>query len=106
MGMWERLCAEIVATIKHVQDRGDARAEALDRRLQAYEARLVALEARPTLDYKGTWAVADTYGRGAVVTHQGSLWICRSANVSRRPGTDPNIWQLAVKRGSDGKDAR
>jgi hypothetical protein len=35
-----------------------------------------------------------------------SLWIAKMFNVRSDPGTDPVCWQLAVKRGADGKDAK
>jgi hypothetical protein len=69
------------------------------------DARLKALESRPAVTYEGVWDVARTYGVGMMVTHSGGIWHAKTANVSRRPGTDPNIWVLAVKSGRDGKDA-
>ena len=72
----------------------------------ALETRCAALEQRPATDYKGVWSETQTYGRGALVTHAGSMWHAQSASVSRRPGSDSSIWLLAVKRGADGKDAR
>jgi hypothetical protein len=30
----------------------------------------------------------------------------KCASVGRRPGTDPNVWQVVVKRGSDGRDGK
>jgi len=56
--------------------------------------------------YKGVWQPTqfDRYERGSAVTFEGSLWIARAATRAK-PGTNDE-WQLAVKRGSDGKDLR
>lgn len=56
--------------------------------------------------YKGVFqrAQAEEYSAGSWVTHSGSMWVAlRSA-----PGVpgEGDGWQLAVKRGSDGRDAR
>jgi hypothetical protein len=69
------------------------------------EGRLKALESKPAITYEGVWSVDRAYGVGMMVTHQGGIWHAKTANVSRRPGTDPNVWTLAVKSGRDGKDA-
>jgi hypothetical protein len=57
------------------------------------------------MTYEGVWSVERKYSVGMMVTHSGGVWYSRTANVSRRPGTDPNVWALAVKSGRDGKDA-
>jgi hypothetical protein len=78
----------------------------LKERFAALEARIVALEQQPRgLHYEGVWRSDVVYGRGAAVTHGGSLWIAKDASVSRRPGQHQESWQLAVKRGEDGKNA-
>ncbi len=51
--------------------------------------------------YKGVWK-AEAYKRGNAVTWGGSLWIAlRDTEVKPETNAD---WQLAVKRGRDGKD--
>jgi hypothetical protein len=55
-----------------------------------------------SLLYLGTWSSSHTYHAGASVTHDGSLWVCR-AQTKDRPGRS-DAWQLAVKRGRDGRD--
>ena len=62
------------------------------------------LQARPTLRYVGVYDRSGSYGAGAAATHKGSLWIAKHPTAAE-PGTS-NDWQLAVKRGRDGKDAR
>lgn len=72
------------------------------------EARVHALEARPTLRYLGVWKAETSYPEGSAVTHQGGVWISRRP-TSQRPDADgpgEHDWQLAVKRGADGRDAR
>ena len=67
-------------------------------------ARIAELEKRTFADvYRGVWQPG-TYERGSAVTWEGSLWICRMETTAK-PGTNAD-WQLAVKRGSPGKDAR
>ena len=48
-------------------------------------------------------AALGSYQPGTLVTHAGSMWHCYVDSRSR-PGESPD-WTLAVKRGSDGKDA-
>jgi len=67
------------------------------------EARLKALEAQP-LKYEGVWEQRE-YPVGSFVTHGGSVWYCReTASAADQPNAS-RCWQLAVKRGRDGKDA-
>jgi hypothetical protein len=83
--------------------------------LEALEARLIALkplEARVTAlekavqarSYQGTWDAGRTYEPENTCTLGGNLWIARRVTFDR-PGTS-DAWQLAVKRGRNGKDAR
>ena len=46
----------------------------------------------------------NVYPRGAVVSSDGSLFICKE-ETKQRPGIG-KAWRLAVKRGKDGKDGR
>lgn len=72
---------------------------------KAFEARLTALEARQkAFRYRGTWRSDEQYDEGNFVTHAGSIWHCKHATHGK-PG-DSDAWQLAVKRGADGRDAR
>lgn len=57
----------------------------------------------PGNDYKGAWTEPRDYLAGDTVTKDGGLFIAvRDTNA--RPGEANSGWQLAVKRGSDGKD--
>src|SRR5690606_34862369 len=75
---------------------------ALKVKLDAMQARLDALEGRG-LEYLGTHQRAQPYRRGSAVTHDGSLFIAvRQVAEGEVPGKSDG-WQLAVKRGSDGR---
>jgi hypothetical protein len=107
---WERLTRqrqELLAETIQLQASQDvtalrAHAERLARHKEELERRLKELEAR---DYRGVWASDKRYAKNAMVTFDGSLWIARSDSQSIRPGTS-SAWQLAVRKGSDGKDRR
>jgi hypothetical protein len=67
--------------------------------------RIKELEDRPGMRYRGTWSMDAQHNEGDTVTDHGSAWFCLKSTRSR-PGDDPDSWQLMVKRGADGKDAR
>ena len=71
-------------------------------RVQKLERRIEELEQRK---YVGVWKEGEIYHPGNQVTLGGSIWYCKRGCMSR-PGTDPEDWQLQVKRGRDGRDAR
>ncbi len=56
-----------------------------------------------SLEYKGVYAPGTFYKDGNAVTFGGSIWIAK-ADTETAPGKSED-WQLAVKRGRDGKDA-
>jgi hypothetical protein len=57
----------------------------------------------PTMIYKGVWKESHgMYNKGHTVTQSGSLWVCLKA-TDTKPGSSDD-WQLAVKKGVDGKD--
>jgi hypothetical protein len=64
-----------------------------------YEQRIAALEAR---GYKGLYSPGAAYAKGDHVTFDGSLWIARDA-TTETPGDGATRWQLAAKRGRDGR---
>lgn len=74
----------------------------LDEEFARYEKRLAAFEANG-LRYCGIWQRAQHYSRGSVVTLDGSAWIALRDTEGAPPGND---WQLMVRQGRDGKDAR
>lgn len=58
------------------------------------------------LEYRGVYDKEDeTYITGNFVTHKGSMWYAK-AKPTGEPGKDIDGWQLAVKCGRDGKDAK
>ena len=69
---------------------------------RSLEARIVGLEER---QYKGVWDSQSQYAPGSSVTWDGSQFVALTASIGVRPGRG-GPWQLAVKKGSDGKDLR
>ena len=94
----QKLLDEIFGTIKRVKTGHDTRLDAL-------ESRLAELEQRPELKYLGTWERDRVYLEGTAITCKGSLWIARRATAAE-PGTPESGWQLACKKGADGRDLR
>jgi hypothetical protein len=75
----------------------------LRERLEALEKRAEALEQR-RFEYCGVWKHGETYLRGQFVTHQGCLFHCNETTMDV-PATS-SAWQLCVKRGKPGRDAK
>lgn len=92
--------AGLLFELRHLALRLDVAAA----RRKALADRIAALEARPELSYEGTHAAGKAYRRNHAVTHRGSLWICRAETTTADPGSSAD-WQLACKRGADGRDA-
>jgi len=59
----------------------------------------------PFQKYQGVYQTGRTYVLGDTVSCAGSSWHCGAASTVARPGDSPD-WQLAVKRGQDGRDLR
>jgi hypothetical protein len=55
------------------------------------------------LRYKGVWK-AGGFDVGDVVTMDGSMWVALKT-TDTKPGEYAKEWQLAVKRGRNGKSA-
>ena len=73
----------------------------------ALAARVKCLEDRPVPKYCGVWSAGKTYQENSLVTKQGSLWIAKRTTAAfPGGGAEPDSWQLCVKRGQDGKDAK
>lgn len=53
----------------------------------------------------GVYRPGTAYQPGALVTWEGSLWICREA-TSGKPLDGVKAWRLCVKRGKDGRDGK
>lgn len=58
----------------------------------------------PSVIYRGVYKEGQVYQKGDAATFGGSLWIAQK-DTKTKPGTHED-WKLAVKRGSDGKDAK
>lgn len=58
----------------------------------------------PFMIYRGVWKEG-SYSRGDCVTRDGSMFVARD-DTDKQPGTIDSGWQLATKRGRDGKDLR
>jgi hypothetical protein len=81
--------------------------EHVEKMAEPLRQRIKELEARPTLRYLGVWDSKKGYGAGVAVTFDGSVWIAKDiASPGSRPGDSGSPWQLAVKRGVNGKDGR
>lgn len=80
----------------------DPALDALHTRIDQLETQLKEQQTRG-LDYCGTWQKAMRYRRGDAVTHEGSLWISLKAD-NDQPVESASAWQLAVKRGRDGRE--
>jgi hypothetical protein len=96
----EQQAEAVVAAVRGYVDRQTAPLVEAQRELTV---RVQQLEQRRELSYSGTFQQGVTYQTNEAVTHDGSVWIARTS-TSARPGTNSD-WQLAVKRGRDGKDA-
>lgn len=70
------------------------------------ERRMAAVEATG-IRYLGVYQRATEYRKGDVVTFAGSAWVAiKAVTEGTVPGGDTAAWQLAVRAGKDGKDAR
>ena len=58
----------------------------------------------PVAIYRGVYENEREYAKGDMVTWAGSLWHANEATASK-PGSD-GPWQLAAKKGRDGRDAK
>jgi hypothetical protein len=74
--------------------------------VKALRRRVAELEARKGgIRYCGVHRPGQVYRVGDVVTFGASMWVCRS-DTTDTPGEGATSWQLAVKRGRNGRDAR
>ncbi len=71
--------------------------------IAALEARVRKLEARETFRYLGVWNANAEYVPGNFCTRSGAIWHCNRRNIGTPPGSNPQIWVMAVKRGTDAK---
>jgi hypothetical protein len=76
----------------------------LRQRIEQLEATVASLEAKG-IAYHGVYQRAIEYRKGAMVTHDGSLFAAvDNVGPNEPPGATPK-WQLAAKRGADGRDS-
>ena len=79
--------------------------EAIEAAVKPVEARVAAIE-EGGIKFLGVYQRAQTYQRGAVVTHGGAWFVAiRAVAVDEQP-LKSDGWQLAVKSGRDGRDGR
>ena len=75
----------------------------LTEQVAALTARVSELEAKPRLRYRGVYDISMMYEAGDFATYDGSAWHCQRPTTDK-PGTS-DAWQLAIKRGKNGRDA-
>lgn len=81
------------------------RQEWTNHRLKELEERVSACEATG-IKFMGVWQRSAGYQRGSVVSHKGCAWCASSDHDAPEEPGHSHIWQLMVKAGRDGKDAR
>jgi polyhydroxyalkanoate synthesis regulator phasin len=82
------------------------RIDRLERRLDDMRERVRQIQTRPQLRFAGQFRDHDgkVFEPGDLVSSGGSLWACMK-DTSTRPSMDNEFWQLAVRKGRDGKNA-
>jgi hypothetical protein len=74
-------------------------------RIERLELRTVQAEKQAAeFRYRGVWQPGEQYRRNNFITHDGSVWVCLR-DTEGKPGQCLD-WQLAVRRGRDGKDGK
>lgn len=58
----------------------------------------------PAMIYRGVWKDGDGYEKGDSATRDGSVWVLMTEKQAGKPGDADSGWQLAVKRGTHGRD--
>ena len=83
-----------------------AHRENTDDTVRKLEKRIEALEQRESsIRYRGVWDESGGYRENEFATYDGSLWACKRTGTHDRPATSGD-WQLCVRKGRAGKDAR
>ena len=94
--------AEMIARVVGTEF-GELRKDLVEQ-VAALSARLGRLELQPALRWAWTWRHGTPTGVNALITHQGSLWLCvANTDGNVRPGSDPNCFRLIVKSGRAGR---
>jgi hypothetical protein len=92
---------ETVGDIRHlVKDlptaihRNQAVSDAMAKEILTKQAQELGL-----FSYRGVWRGPVDYDKGAVVTHDGSLWLALAPSSAVRPNSSPAVWRMITKRG-------
>jgi hypothetical protein len=94
--------AELAREVKNYVDKSLAtRCAALETKIARLEG---ALAEKSAVKYMGVHRTGATYSEGSLVTRDGSIFHANKT-TSEIPGEGCLDWQLACKRGRDGKDA-
>lgn len=59
-----------------------------------------------SVNYVGVFDPDTEYRKNSAVTYAGSLWVAKKVTKGAQPGASGGEWQLAVKRGTDGKSVK
>lgn len=76
----------------------------LDSKCAKLQERVAELEQRRGMRFRGVWNQHDQYDEGDFATDHGAGWVAKCL-TRQRPDYGCSDWQLAVKRGRDGRDA-
>jgi hypothetical protein len=102
-GMFEEVLAKEIADL--IRQHVAAATMPLRDRIEMLELRTVDAEKQAAeFRYRGVWQPSEQYCRNNFCTHDGSVWVCLR-DTEGKPGQCLD-WQLAVRKGRDGKDAR
>lgn len=93
-GEREELGDAIIGAIDEVR-------KGLSHRIAQIESRCALLEDRSNVRWAGTWAEGQRSHAGELLTHAGSLWVCKT-DTADRPGRSENF-KLVVKSGRAGR---
>jgi hypothetical protein len=102
MAVFEELLAKEIADM--IKQHVAAATKPLRDKIAALEARIVDSEKQVAeLRYRGVWQPGEQYRKNNFVTYDASVWACLR-DTEGKPGQCLD-WQLAVRKGKDGKDA-
>lgn len=71
-------------------------------KIASLETKVAALEAHQMHD-AGVWESGKEYAAGAIVSHNGSAWLCRAAHISVGGAPSPDYFRMFVKHGRDAR---
>jgi len=97
--MFRGLFDPLVAFVKQMNEQNKTR----NARIEALEKRVAELEARPVVKDAGVWRAGTVYDAGAIVSHDGSAWICRATHSAGGDQPSPDCFRMFVKRGRDAR---